>query len=102
MLKAMVNYKTDTIIKNAGVNFPRMPPSLSSLRPHLRRVNYRVAQWKQSDEPHPAIPSPLEHGWCLMNGDLEPIWCDEEIVSLTFWLKAKMKTIMTLMGLITI
>ena len=57
-----------------------MPLCLSSLRHLLRRVNYPVAQWKRSDEPHPALPSQTEHGWCLSNGVLEPVWCDEEIV----------------------
>ena len=82
MLKSMVNSKTDAILKNAKVDLSRMPPCLSSLRPHILRVNYRVAQWKRSHETHPSIPSATEHGWRMSedSGILEQVWCDGEIV----------------------
>ena len=82
MLKAMVNSKTDSILKNAKIDLSKMPPCISSLRPHLKRGNYRAAQWELSHEAHSEMPSPTNHGWLINEetGIIEPRWCDDELV----------------------
>ena len=63
MLKAMVKEKIEGIIIKGKVDLTRMPPCLSSLRPHIQRVNYRAALWKRAHEPFPNIPPATDHGW---------------------------------------
>ena len=61
MLKKMVG-DGDTITRTSKVDLSRLPPCKQSLIPHIRRANYRVAQWKLAHIPIPEIPPPIEHG----------------------------------------
>ena len=84
MLKDMVKETEEGVTIKGKVDLTRMPPCLSSLRPHLLRVNYRAGIWKRANENCPEIPSATSHGWRLMpEGHLEPVWCDGEIVPQT-------------------
>ena len=84
MLKDMVKETDEGITIKRKVDLVKMPPCLSSLRPHLLRVNYRAGMWKRAHENCPDIPAATSHGWCLMpGGHLEPQWCDGEIVPQT-------------------
>ena len=69
---------SDVSVKSVKkVDMSKVAPCRSSLVPHIRRVNYRVAQWKRSHLHTPCIPTPsLEHGW----SDGEPHWCDGPIL----------------------
>ena len=50
---------------------------------HIKRVNYQVRIWKLSHIQNPQIPpSPLEHGWIIINKQIggEPQWVDGNIL----------------------
>ena len=48
----------------------KLPPTLDSLVFHLRRANYQSFIWKSPCSPVLQLPSPEEHGWCLVDGEL--------------------------------
>ena len=50
-----------------------LPPTTDSLRQHIDRANYQTAVWKHPLEAIVDIPSPVNNGWSLTNGHLEPI-----------------------------
>ena len=64
MLKKMVG-ESETIKSRptSKVDLSRLPPCKQSLIPHIKRANYRAAQWKRSDVPIQEIPPPIEPGW---------------------------------------
>ena len=79
MLKKMAG-EGQTITKSSKVDLSRLPLCHSSLVPHIKRVNYRVAQWKRSHIKKPDIPSPTDHRWELSEGVLEPLWSDGPVL----------------------
>ncbi|KAG1678830.1 Down syndrome cell adhesion molecule-like protein Dscam2 [Nymphon striatum] len=66
--------KGDHIAPTSKVDLSKLPPCRRSLLPHMKRVNYHVAQWKRCDVRKPQYPDPTTHGWKLDNqGLLEPV-----------------------------
>ncbi|XP_071812536.1 uncharacterized protein [Apostichopus japonicus] len=53
-----------------------MPPNRDALLKHSQRANYQAAIWKRGFESHPDIPSPVGHGWKLVEGNLAIDWMD--------------------------
>ena len=47
-----------------------LPPCSSSLCLHIDRVNYQTLVWKQSLNAYPELPSPDQHGWKIVEGQL--------------------------------
>ena len=41
---------------------------------HLKRANYQTAIWRRSLQAKPDIPDPVNMGWHIEEGTLEPIW----------------------------
>ena len=80
MLQKMVGSKTDKILSKAKVDLSKLPPCQRCLLPHIRRANYRVAQWKASHFKKPYIPPPTDHGWVKEGELLEPLWSDGPIL----------------------
>ena len=80
MLEKMVKGRTGKMLKSAKVDLSRMPPCLRCLIPHIKRVNFRVAQWKQSHVPFVELPSPVEHGWEKDDDILQPVWSEGPIL----------------------
>ena len=39
-----------------------------------------MAIWKKADENFPEIPTPEDHGWVKENGQLEPLWCQGDVL----------------------
>ena len=73
--------KSDKLIKSTNIDLSRIPPCLRCLHPHIKRVNYRLAQWKQAHIPFVELPDPTEHGWeTSESGILEPEWSDGPIL----------------------
>ena len=69
----------DTINPNVNVDLSSLPPCRRSLTQHIRRANYQTAIWKRALLPSPDIPNPFEgHGWHISEGELQPLWTDEE------------------------
>ena len=62
------------------VELARLPPCHPTLKPHLQRVNHRVAFYKRADESILEKPNPYDdgQGWIRTEGGvLEPVWsCD--------------------------
>ena len=76
MMHKMVG-RDEKLISKSKVDLARIPPCLNSLKPHIERVNYRVACLKQAHIPIFDTPKPDEEGKVWMKndtGDLEPIW----------------------------
>ena len=61
MLQKMVG-ADNNLSASSKVDLSELPPCLSSLEPHMQRVNYRLAQWKRSHENIVECPPPEEHG----------------------------------------
>ena len=68
MLKKMVG-DNQIITDNSKVDLARLPPRRRALCQHFKRVNYRVAQWKRSNDPMVDMPSPTEHGCVTVYDD---------------------------------
>jgi hypothetical protein len=79
MLKKMVG-EGDTLRSSSKVDLARLPPCKRSLIPHIRRVNFRVAQWKNSHITMPDIPPPGEHGWARAGEFIEPVWSEGPVL----------------------
>ena len=82
MMHKMVG-RNEKLISKSKVDLARIPPCLNSLKPHIERVNYRVACLKQAHTPIFDTPKPDEEGKGWMKndaGDLEPIWSYGDIL----------------------
>ena len=76
MMHKMVG-QNEKLTSKSKVDLARIPPCLNSLKPHIERVNYRVACLKEAHTPIFDTPKPDEEGkgWLTNDaGDLEPIW----------------------------
>ena len=62
------------------IDLTALPPCLSSLKQHIKRVNYQTAIWKGANVPLLEIPSVEEHGWKLGDGGIEPVWCEGPVM----------------------
>ena len=51
----------------------KLPPTLSSFLPHLWRANYMAMVWKSSRHHVSELPSPLLHGWEIVDDKNVPI-----------------------------
>ena len=51
-----------------------------SLIPHMKRVNYRAAQWKLSLTTNLKMPEADDHGWIKVGKYLEPLWSEGDIL----------------------
>ena len=82
MMHKMVG-RNEKLISKSKVDLARIPPCLNSLKPHIERVNYRVACLKQAHTPIFDTPKPDEEGKGWMKndgGDMEPIWSYGDIL----------------------
>ena len=79
MLKKMVG-EGKTIQSASKVDLARLPPCRRSLIPHIRRVNFRAAQWKNSHVTMLDIPPAIEHGWAQSGEFLEPVWSEGPVL----------------------
>ncbi|XP_038063921.1 uncharacterized protein LOC119734467 [Patiria miniata] len=55
-----------------------MPPNRDALRKHIERANFQAAIYKRSLAQHPDIPSPVGHGWKMVDDTLGIDWMDME------------------------
>ena len=73
--------KDDIITPSKNVDMATLPPCRRSLVQHIKRVNYQVAIWKRAHVPEPDLPgATMGHGWTLVDGILEPLWYEGEIL----------------------
>ncbi|XP_076324251.1 uncharacterized protein LOC143232559 [Tachypleus tridentatus] len=79
MLNKMVG-EGETLTSQSKVDLSKLPPCHRSLLPHIKRVNYRVAQWKRFDVRMLKLPPPTDHGWVLNDGILDPVWSEGPVL----------------------
>ena len=80
MLKKMVG-DDESITRKSKVDLSWLPPCKQSLIPHIKRANYRVAQWTMANIAMPEVPPPIEHGWIRHPGELiEPVWTEGPVL----------------------
>ncbi|KAK5923027.1 hypothetical protein CgunFtcFv8_000033 [Champsocephalus gunnari] len=75
LLHKMVG-QDDKLTAKSKVDLARLPPCYDALKPHVQRVNHRVALYKRSDESILEKPNPYdeEQGWMRTGGVLRPVW----------------------------
>ena len=76
LLRKMVG-EDKKLTSKSKVDLARLPPCHSALKPHIQRVNHRVALYKRADEPILEKPKPYDEGQGWMRSDegvLEPLW----------------------------
>uniref|UniRef100_UPI00358F4B42 putative helicase MOV-10 n=1 Tax=Myxine glutinosa TaxID=7769 RepID=UPI00358F4B42 len=64
------------LTSKSKVELAHLPPCHSALKPHVQRVNHRVALFKRAHKPRIEKPKPDSEGqgWTLIDGLLEPVW----------------------------
>ena len=55
-----------------------LPPNDDALSLHLQRAVYQCHIWKDTSQ-QLALPSPVDHGWCLRNNCLDIVWNNRAI-----------------------
>ena len=60
--------------KKVFVQTKQLPPDKRSLRMKISRANYISYGWENCLNQHFEIPNPLEYGWKICDGKLEPNW----------------------------
>ena len=66
---------------NKNLDLSILPPCSRALLQHILRANYQMAIWRRAHIPVHDIPSPVDdHGWQLVDGNLEPLWFTGDFV----------------------
>lgn len=76
LLRKMVG-EDEKLTPKSKVDLARLPPCSSALKPHVQRVNHRVALYKRAHQGIIEKPKPYEdgQGWIKTDdGVLEPVW----------------------------
>ena len=80
MLKKMVG-ENERLTSKSKVELSRLPPCRDALRPHIQRVNHRMALYKRAQCPIIEKPQPYDdQGWVMVDNHLEPKWTLGEIL----------------------
>ena len=72
--------KNGVLDPKKNIDLANLPPCFSSLKQHIKQVNYQVRIWKLAEENFPERPQPTNHGWKLTEMGLEPLWSEENIL----------------------
>ncbi|KAK2183014.1 hypothetical protein NP493_328g05006 [Ridgeia piscesae] len=76
LLRKMVG-EDEKLTSKSKVNLAGLPPCHCAVKPHLKRVNHRVALYKRADESILEKPKSYDDGQGWMrteDGVLEPVW----------------------------
>ena len=76
LLRKMVG-EDEELTSKSKVDLARLPPYHSALKPHIQRVNHRVALYKRANEAILERPKPYDdgQGWLRTDdGVMEPVW----------------------------
>ena len=69
-----VNVCRHNLFKSGKCSDDLLPPTCDSLSKHIERANFQSAVWLQCLTAKQTIPSPINNGWTLNNGELEMVW----------------------------
>lgn len=58
----------------------KLPPTLDALVHHLKRACYQAFIWKNACQPKLSLPSPVDNGWCLDDGNFTPKYMSSQPV----------------------
>ena len=65
----------------SGIDLSLLPPCASSLRMHIKRVNYQCLIWNRAGMTYPSLPEPEDsNGWILCDGMLQCKWTDGDML----------------------
>ena len=56
-----------------------LPPNSDRLLKHIERASLQAACWSQSLTPQQNLPSAVDNGWKLINGQLEIDWMSRTV-----------------------
>ena len=76
----MKKFQLESLDASKGADLRLLPPCREALKMHTKHVNYLARIWKLSHNQNPEMPSPLEHGWIIINNKLEPQWVEGNIL----------------------
>ena len=51
-----------------------LPPTQDELKQHIARANYQAVIWRRSILSSIQPPNPQNHGWKVVDSQLEPVW----------------------------
>ena len=78
--------ENEKLTSKPKVDLARLPPCHPGLKPHVQRVNHRVAFYMRADESILKKPNPYDdgQGWIRTeDGMLDPVWpCDAALPNL--------------------
>ena len=81
LIKEKCGSDNGSIKLRKNVDLSILPPCSRVLLQHIRRANYQMCINRNAHIPVADVPSPTDgHGWQLVDGNLEPLWFDGEIV----------------------
>ena len=81
LIKRRCGQNSDKLDVKKNIDLAKLPPPRRCLREHIKRTNYQVAIWKRANIAIIDAPEASEdNGWVLVDGRLEPCWCDGEII----------------------
>ena len=81
LIKEKCGSENGSIKLRKNVDLSILPPCSRVLLQHIRRANYQMCINRNAHIPVADVPSPTDgHGWQLVDGNLEPLWFDGEIV----------------------
>ena len=75
--------------KQGKLEAKSIPLCLDCLKLHSRRASFQAFVWRQCLVPKPIIPSPLDHGWKMVEDEIAIKWntikpAPEEVLALMF------------------
>ena len=72
--------KEERVTQSENVDMRSLPPCKKSLMQHICKFNYQVAIWKKANIADPEIPDHVGHGWHVIDGKMEPLWFDGDVL----------------------
>jgi len=63
------------LFETKGMEGEMLPPTFSTLLPHIKRVNFVCRRDKSYTETLPVLPSPVHNGWIMSDGLIKPEIC---------------------------
>ena len=73
-----MNLGTSCSLSIKSAQGENLPPTQDALLEHVQRANYQAGVWSRALPAKPDIPSPCDHGWELVDGQLAVKWMTQK------------------------